>query len=170
MDPTKIRLIKDRMIVQELTSAKVGAIYLPKSLSAGMQGYVLNVADTELCEDIYPGDTALLKNGAQNESLGDRVFVVHAVDVWGVIRDGKPMPVNHHVMVEVDPEEDDVDADTGIWTATESRDYPSTGWANYDGAREHVHYNVMGPQRRIKIGEQVYAFMALDNLTGYVEE
>ena len=170
LDITKVNLLQNNIIVQELSEHKVGSIYLPGDVTHGMQAKVLNVADGPLCEHIYPGDIALLKSGAFHEYLGGNLFIFRAVHVWGVLRGGKPFPVNEYVLVRVDAEEDDTDAETGIWTPTEARDFPETGWCEWEGKDWHVHYNVMGSQRRIKIAGQVYSFMGRDNLTGIVED
>ena len=169
IDPTKIRLRGDNMIVQELTTSQIGSIVVPVDMSMGMQALVLNVAQTDrsqLCEDIYPGDIALMRDGAQCEHLGKRVFIMNAVNCWGVIRDGKPMPVNHYYMIEVDPEADDVDAETGLWTPEEGRDFPNTGWCNIDGGRYHVIYDTKASQRRIRLAGQVYVFIERDGIAG----
>ena len=172
IDIATIALRNDRIIVQELTTSKVGAIFVPFDTSHGMQALVLSVAQdprSTLCADIYPGDIALLRDGAKQDHLGERIFIFSAVDVWGVIRDGIPMPVNHYVMVRVDAEQEDVDASTGLWTPTDSRSFPDTGWTEIGGEDAHVHYGVLGSQRRIKMGGQVYAFMERENLTGLVD-
>jgi hypothetical protein len=172
IDITKIRLVGNKIIVQELSEARVGLIHIPGDHSHGMQARVLAVAQTErstLCEDIYPDDIALVRGGAFSECLGERVFLISAVDICGVIRDGVPLPVNDYVMVRVDAEKDAVDPATGLWAPTEANDFPATGWAEWEGRDWHVHYNVLGSQRRIRLGGQVYAFMLRDNLTGLVE-
>ena len=172
IDIATIVLRNDRIIVQELTTSKIGSLFVPFDTSHGMQALVLSVAQDDrstLCADIYPRDVALLRDGAVQDHLGDRMFVFSAVDVWGVIRDGVPMPVNHYLMVRVDSEKDDVDASTGLWTPTEARDFPATGWVEWEGEDVHVHYNTLGSQRRIKMDGQVYAFMERETLTGLVD-
>ena len=173
IDITKIRLTGNRIIVQELTTSQIGSIVVPVDVTHGMRALVLAVAQTDrstLCEDIYPGDIALLHAGCGNEHLDSNVYVVNAVSVWGVIRDGEPIPINEHVMVRVDPERDDVDPDTGLWSPTDARHFPDTGWCHWQGQDWHVIYNIRGSQRRIKIGDQVYAFMDRENLIGLVED
>jgi hypothetical protein len=169
MDTTKLKLLKNRVLVQESEGAKVGSIILPVDQSAGMRAKVLNVAQgptSPLCEEIYPGDTALIREGAPHDHLQDRLFVFNAVSIWGVIRDGVPHAINGRVLVKVDPELADVDEATGIWTPTEARAFPDAGTAVIDGREARVRFNIRAPQRRFGIAGQVYAIMDEDGIVG----
>jgi len=172
LDTRKLQLIKNRVLVQELEGAKVGSIILPRDQSAGMQARVLNVAQgptSPLCEEIYPGDTALIREGAPHDHVQDKLFLFNAVSIWGVIRDGVPLAINGRVLVKVDAEENDVDAASGLWTPTEARPFPDGGTAVIDGREARVRFNVRAPQRRFRIAGQVYAIMEEDGIVG-VEE
>ena len=169
----QIRLAGNRLAVQEIRQVTVGSILIPRDPNQGMEGIVLSVGPGALCEDIYPGDRCILRAAlASPYRLDGDVWLLSAVDVWGVIRDGEPHPrgVNGSVCVRLDEELPDVDPTSGLWTPTDGREFPSTGWATWEGKDWHVHFDTRRPQRRLRIGQQVYVLIDREHLTGYVEE
>jgi hypothetical protein len=170
LDVTRVRLLGNRILVQEIRQTTVGRILIPRDMSQGGQGRVLSVGPGPLCADIYPGDLAILRSAAPCQLITGDVWCFSAVDVWGVVRDGQVLGVADKVCVRLDPEAPDVDARTGLWTPTEGREYPCTGWAEWEGQDYHVTFDTRRPQRRIRIATQDYVLLAREHLTGYVED
>jgi len=172
MDTTKLKLLKNRVLIEEPGEASIGGVIIPRDISNGRQGRVLNVAEGEtspLCEEVYPGDTALIREGAPCDHIQGRLFVFNAVSIWGVIREGVPLAINGRVLIRVDPEEADTDAKTGIWTPTDARPFPDVGSAAVDGEEVRVRYDIRHPQRRFRVGGQVYVIVEEAGVLGVVD-
>ena len=168
MDTKRIRLLRNRVLVQHIAEASINGIIVPND-THGTQGLVLNVAEGErspLCANIYPGDTALIMEGAPHEYVEPTVFIFDARYIWGVIRDGVPIAINGRVLVKLDEELPDVDGETGIWTPEEGRDFPDAGTTVIYGSEVRVRYNVKASQRRFKVGGCVYVIVGEDGIVG----